>query len=384
MQVRFKTLLLPLLALAAFSGSVVSCQKSSPDPQPQELTLSLRSSSSTSSAGQTFVDVKAAGAWTLVIDPQIDWATVSQNSGSGNKSGIFLSWDANSESSSRSLTLVLSDGTNSVSQGFTQAGKGQTGEIVPDPVKAWMELPSIKDENLYFIVHPMTIGTVNTRNYSYYWDTANLVARWVAYPLNRTLRSGSCGRSDEWGLDPRVPRKYQPVIYSPFSKNGVRGHQIPSADRQIKTYNVETFYGTNMTPQDYDLNGGVWAQLEQYVRNRGDVLDTLYVVTGCTVKGSTLIAYDNDGKKVTVPTGYFKALLAYKKNKSIGITGRTGGYTGIGFYFENRDYSGSYMNEACTLSELESITGLDFFVNLPSNVKSTVKNTEDQWWYNSL
>jgi len=370
--------ILPLLAFLAVSGSVVSCEKS--DPSDDGFDLSLRTEASIYSNGQTFVDIKSPGDWTLAIEPQVDWASVGRKSGSGSTNGIALSWKENSDSKSRSLTVVLHGPSASISKTFTQSGKGQDLGIYSDPVKGWMELPAVNDASLYFIHHPMKIGTASTRNYSYNWDTQNLVARWVAYPINKSLRSGSCGRSEQWGLDPRVPSKYQPVLYKAFKGFGERGHQIPSADRQQLAYNIETYYGTNMTPQNGNLNENVWAQLEQYVRDRGDMLDTLYVITGCTVSGSTRKAYDNDGKTVTVPTGYFKALLGYKKAKTIGITARTGGYTAIGFYFANESYSGSYHDKSCTLSELESITGMDFFMNLPSNVKKTVKTTKDDWW----
>ena len=225
-----------------------------------------------------------------------------------------------------------------------------------------------------------------------------LVAHWVAYPLNTAL-IGKGSRTDAWDLDPKLPRSAQPVLYSGYRSgynsgniNGGstwydRGHQCPSADRLNYSDNIKTFYGTNMTPQDPDLNQKIWASLETYVRDKSRSFDTLYVVTGCVVEGSTAYAYDNEGKKVTAPVGYYKALLGYQKSRSVGITAQTYGYTGVAFYFENRAYSGNnYKNNAMTIDALEAKTGVDFFVNLPAaigaDLADKVESTKDNYWYN--
>ncbi len=202
----------------------------------------------------------------------------------------------------------------------------------------------------------------------------------MAYPLNRGL-IGSGSRTNEWGLDPKVPEKYQPILYKGFSRGYQRGHQLPSADRLKYAENVSTFYFTNMTPQRGELNEDVWASLEGKVRDWSYQMDTLYVVTGADLNGSTEVAYDNVGAEIPVPTGYFKALLGYKKGGSIGSA--TGGYIGIAFYFEHRGYS-SYWPQSMSVDDLEKKLGYDFFANLPDAVgedkANTIESTVDSWW----
>jgi len=378
--------LIPLAAFLAVSGAVFSCEEpSSEDGKPLEpLTLTLKTPTTSQRSGSGWVVVTSSSQWTISIKEQdASWVELSVPSCSGNKSNIVLSWDENKSGEARTCTIVLSDGVDTVTAVFTQNSSTLSYDLTPDTVTNWMELPAMS-EGLYFFTHPMTIDGKRLRNYSFGWSADNLVARWVAYPLNSRLKSGSSGRSEAWGLDPKLPRACQPVIYSAFRSFGARGHQIPSADRQISQYNIETFYGTNMTPQDYDFNSGVWASLEGYVRDRSASFDTLYVVTGCTVAGSTRKAYDNDGKPVTVPTGYFKALLGYKKSGTIGRTGAQGGYTARGFYFLNQNSYSSYQSQSMTISELENKVGLDFFVNLPAAIGADlarkVESTADSWW----
>ena len=259
-----------------------------------------------------------------------------------------------------------------------------------DPVFAgWMELPATDDSNLYFVAHKST-ANASGRNYSYYWDADALVARWVVYPLNPDI-IGTGTRTDKWAEDNALPNGVaQPILKKAFNPSSYsRGHQIASADRLRYADNVQTFYYTNMTPQESKFNGGVWNSLEQKVRSWSGKFDTLYVVTGCVVEGSTKYAFDNSGKRVKVPVGYYKALLGYDKSQKKGITSQTGGYTGIAFYFDHfGSYTSSaYMNQSMTIDALEQKVGVDFFVNLPAAVgeekANKAESTRDTWWNNN-
>ena len=342
-------------------------------------------------ASSQFVTVEAAGAWDLTIDfgeAEEAWANVEPASGEGRRSDIVFSWERNTGEAARNCTLtVTSKGGKSASATFTQKGTsgsgGGTTGITSDTPGGWLELPATNDPDLYFIKHDMTRGGRTVRNYSYYYSTDDRLAVWVAYPLNRGL-IGTGGRTDDWGYDPKIPSKYQPTLFKAYS-GYQRGHQLPSADRYGSGINETTFYFTNMTPQKGELNEVAWAALEGMVRDWSGSVDTLYVVTGADIHGSTKKAYDNNGNAVTVPVGYFKALLA--RGIKDGSANKTGGYAGIGFYFEHRRYSkdkSAIMEQSMTIDELERMTGYDFFVNLPARVgESVAAQVESEvisWW----
>ncbi|HIT47535.1 MAG TPA: DNA/RNA non-specific endonuclease [Candidatus Cryptobacteroides merdipullorum] len=382
----FKTL---TLLSAAIVLAVSSCVKPEETVTSREAELSIPLNPVPTKAASQFVTVDAEGAWTLSIDfgeTEEAWARVDTESGEGRRSDIVLSWDRNASEDSRSCTLTLSAGARTVSATFTQngtsgsGGGGGSSEIKSDIPGEWLELPATDDENLYFITHDMERGGKTIRNYSYYYSPDDRLAVWVAYPLNRGL-IGSGGRTDEWGYDPKVPARYQPVLFRGYDGGYDRGHQLPSADRYGSGINETTFYFTNMTPQLGSLNQKKWADLETQIRNWSYSLDTLYVVTGADIHGATKVAYDNNGAACTVPEGYFKALLGYKKGGSIG----TGGYVGIAFYFEHRSYNNDIMNQSMTIDELEDRLGYDFFVNLPRKIgeewAARVESDVDDWWY---
>lgn len=369
----------------------VSCDKPAQTSVYAPVTVSVSKSQVNNDEGSVFVSVQTAGKWRLELDfgeETSPWATLSETSGSKDRGDIFLRYEANDTEEGRSLTVIASSG-NYKSECSLVQGQGVPvnpgGQVREDPYAGWLELPAISaSDNRMFFTHYADLGGKNMRSWSYDWDPDALVAIWVAYPLNQSL-VGSGSRTDEWGLDPKLPRDMQPVLYKGFKGGYDRGHQLPSADRLSYQSNVQTFYGTNMTPQRGELNQKAWASLEGRVRDWARALDTLYVVTGCSVEGSSSYAYDNDGKAVTVPVGYFKALLGYKKSGTVGITGSTGGYTACAFWFDHKAYSGDVMNQAMTVTELEAITGLDFFANLPaktsSSIASRVESTRDSWWF---
>ena len=370
------------------------------------VSITLRKAEAEYQSSNQFVTVSASGEWSATIhfDNEDDndftgWAYFDSVGtytvkGSGDRKDIVLGWTTNGGGEDRICRIVLTCGGQSSTAIFTQKGRASWDSFLPstlvsDPVPDWMELPESPGDGLYFISHGTGSGHLAQRNYSFCWDPAALVARWVAYPLNAGyLVSGK--RSDEWGLDPKIPRRMQPVLFKAFSSYDRffdRGHQCPSADRLNYELNVQTFYGTNMTPQKNELNAKAWATLEGKVRTWSRSFDTLYVVTGCTLDGSTQRAYDNDGKAVTVPSGYFKALLGFKRSGTVGISPSTGGYTSIGFYFRHENYTdseASVMQQAMTIRELEALSGLDFFVNLPDKIghemASRVETTRDSWW----
>ena len=251
-------------------------------------------------------------------------------------------------------------------------------------VPKWLELPATKeDDGLDFYAHTHVVNGENMRNWSFDYDSNALLSHWVAYPLNADL-IGRGTRTDAWGYDPLVPVDKQPSLFKSYKGDWQRGHQLPSADRLDYDANVSTFYFTNMTPQDGQLNEGVWADLEQRVREWSAEFDTLYVVTGCSIQGSTEVATDNDGKSVTVPVGYYKALLGYKAEGDVAGSGANGGFSGCAFWFDNKPYSGGYMDKVMAIAELEQKVGVDFFVNLPSRtddaIAQKVETVVDAWW----
>ena len=353
-----------------------------------------------------YIYVKASSSWKITLTSvdggaPVDWIIAAPSSGSGS-TDVTLNVAANESEQERSAVITVENSAGKASKTISQ--KGKKPEIKPDPdptpepkpnETGWLELPSVPAGTDFF-AHSMTIGSVKTRNYSFIWDYDNLVAPWVAYPLCKWNMAKNVKRTNAWALDPLLPESKQPVLYRGFSKgnNGwyARGHQIPSADR-LTSYesNAMTFYGTNMTPQIQEgFNGDIWETLEGMVRSWANKSDTLYVVTGCVIDykdGETVkYAVDNYGKKVTVPTAYYKVVLRYMKNSTVGYSG----YSACAVWLDHKVYSTKTIDSSYSMSvdDLEKRLNIDFFVNLPAKVgEETTARIEAEepkdvaWWW---
>ena len=385
--------------LASASVLLTSCGGNGSADYDNTAAIVPRSTELGSDGGSVFVAVTAAAGWTISLEfPDSEpWATMDPASGSGSQANVRMRYDANTSDASRKVVLTLKP-TNGLAASVTviqaglsnpspDPGTGDYGEDVASP--KWLELPATKaGDGRNFFVHDMEgRGYVNAavsgvRNWSFYWDYREHLALWVAYPMNNSLK-GNGSRTNEWGYDPLLPVSIQPsLIGGSYGGGWTRGHQIPSADRLSYKANVSTFYGTNMTPQDYNFNSFIWADLENRVRAYAASSDTLYVVTGCLFDKSVTYSGTSSGFAVKIPTHYFKAML-YRGPSSYAA----GGYMAAGFLLphDSSIARGNCLSYIMSIDKLEAETGIDFFPNLATEIGKAAADAIEAaepstWW----
>lgn len=356
-----------ILVLMAAALMLVACDllQKNGGGSSASVSVTLKNATGDCDKGSVFVVANCISQWELELDfgENDPWATLSHTSGTGYKSNILLSYEENTTGESRSLSIILTSGNKKsetvFTQNSTQQEKHDYGADVTDC--GWLELPETKaGDGLEWFCHHFNYNGKTKRNYSFYYSYDDYVSLWVAYPLNSDL-IGSGGRTNAWAYDPLIPNNLQINVLYPGISGYQSGHQLPSADRYSGDSNPQTFYSTNMTPQRGQFNENIWAGVEGKVRSwaRDGKADTLYVVTGCTVKGSTKKATDHSGHSVTVPTAYWKACL--KRTAS--------GWTACGIWLDHYT-SASYItrNDLFSIDELENKIGIDLFVNLPAKI----------------
>lgn len=359
-----------ILAFVAFVVLIVAC-----DPigvkKNSELSLTLNPESAGKEAGEVSVVVRASGAWSLELDFGGDeaWAELSHSVGTGYKSNIKLRYDENKTGASRSVYVIVSTENDAAEVRFTQTadGAGPDGGTADATSCGWLELPETKSgDGLLWAWHSMTLNGKTMRNYSFYFSAAHYLSYWVAYPLNSSLMGGSGMRDKNFYFDPLLPNSMQADLTFSYRGNYDRGHQLPARDRSASVAsNTQTFYATNMTPQRSQFNQKIWQRLEARVQSWASSInpstDTLYVVTGCTVKGSTQSTTDCAGKKMTIPTAYYKAILRYT---------RSSGYAGCAIWLDHDTdpYRTVDESDMMSIAALEEKLGIDLFVNLPAKV----------------
>lgn len=235
-----------------------------------------------------------------------------------------------------------------------------------------IELPALRNSaNDLFVSHSTLLDGKSVTTFNIEYDKSKKHARWIAFRFDNQSGQTNAGRSDEpFDIDPSIPTQYQRERADFGAKGYDRGHLCASADRLYsEEANVQTFYYTNMSPQKNYFNTGIWLDLEGVVRTWGrsnTFRDTLYVVKGGTIdKGNQIWTYISGDKTKPVPKYYYMALLCKR--------GET--YKAIGFWADQSTTARPKMTEcAKTIDELEELTGLDFFHNLPDNLENAVES----------
>ena len=353
-----------------------------------EFSVSLRNPKVASDAGTQFLDVKCGGDWTLALvadgTEEVDWASLSVYSGTGDKANVRFTYKTNSTEVERSLTIYLHNGSKSVFCTFTQhAGEYRPDDGPEDDEQApsggvdltktgWIELPAMDDPDLGYFTHSFKMNGKNYRNYSFGWSQKDYTAVWVAYPLCSVYTNKGVERTNKWAYNPVLGPELSPAPFDGYAGSYDRGHLLPSADR-LCCYdaNVQTFYSTNIVPQDAKHNQNAWESLEGMIRNIANKSDTTYVVTGVMIKNP--IGYTTDSTKdefgqrrneselktLPVPSHFFKAVLRYSKASTLGQ------WNAAGFYYTHESQP---QQQLISIDKLEELTGIDFFVNLASVV----------------
>ena len=251
-----------------------------------------------------------------------------------------------------------------------------------------MEMPRLQQGDV-LIVHQATDIKGKPVNYSVAYLPTLHHSRWVAFRFDNAMKARSVSRKpykDQPGGNPQYPQDplCSATTKSDASFNGYdHGHLCASADRLCsRVANDQTFYMSNMSPQLASFNQDYWTKYEGFVQNLGrncgtvsgantSFADTLYVVKGGTVLSATETTKVED-YRMPVPDHYFMALLNVKNGK----------YSAIGFWMEHRQYDLSLIKNdnaeiaahAVSIDQLEKLTGIDFFCNLPGAVEKAVES----------
>ena len=216
-----------------------------------------------------------------------------------------------------------------------------------------MELPATSDDDI-ILTHTGFIISYNAE--------ARL-PEWVAYELTADETRGDVDRDESvFRMDPTY-KGTQAMREDYFDSGWSRGHMACAADFQWDEEAMnDTFYLTNICPQDEELNKGDWNYLEKQVRRWARDYGKVWVVTGPII-GDNLYGVIGD-RGVIVPDSFFKAVLAENRGK----------YHAIAFVMDNDDKRYWLDDCAMTVDELEDITGLDFFPLLPDDVEKNVES----------
>lgn len=216
---------------------------------------------------------------------------------------------------------------------------------------------------------PLSSAVVSHEGYTVSFNGARKTPDWVAWELTASEASATdASRTDVFNPDPLIDGT---PASSEYSRSGYdRGHMAPAADFKWSVKAMEeSFYTSNICPQNNGLNAGLWCDLEKQCRTWAKHYGSLWIATGPV--------YSEPVKKtasgIAVPSAFFKVLLKEFRGR----------WYAIGFVMPNRDVPGPFFDWAVSVDEVERLTGLDFFSALPDSVEKAVEEVcvPDDWRY---
>lgn len=193
-------------------------------------------------------------------------------------------------------------------------------------------------------------------------------ADWVAYELTAEEVKGKIRRSNRFRSDPRIETGSSSL--KDYRKSGyARGHLAPAADMKWSEQAMdESFYMSNMSPQNAQFNSGIWKNLEELARKWALDNEKILVATGPVITGNYKVIGDN---QVAVPAYFYKVIMD--------ITGPS--LKGIGFIIPNEDISAPLSSFAVSIDDVEMVTGLDFFYLVNPETQEILESSfaPDSW-----
>lgn len=229
-------------------------------------------------------------------------------------------------------------------------GRVAPAAAVPDGPPAGIEIPAY-DASEDIIVH---LGYTASYNHT------TLLPDWVAWELTAEEAAGTEDGQYSFSRDPSV--SFPKASREDYSHSGWdKGHMAPRADMKWSCQALEeSYYFTNICPQDHSMNSGAWRKIEELARRLARHYGAVYIVCGPVVGTGKRGTIGQAG--VQVPDAFFKALAVSTAE----------GYATVAFLVDNSRQDGSPRSYAVTVDNVEAVIGRNLFPSLPEEAESSV------------
>ena len=219
------------------------------------------------------------------------------------------------------------------------------------------------------LLAPQREQVIAHEGYTVSYNSLWCIPNWVAYELTAEEVDGDEPRGDDFVPDPLA--KGNTATTNDYKHSGYdRGHMAPAGDMKwSKTAMDESFYLSNICPQNKNLNKGDWKELEELARKWALEYGNIYIACGPIVADNHKTIGQNN---VAVPESFFKVFLRETNNR----------WTTIGFLFENKAGNKKLNTYIRSIDEIEELTGIDFFPLLADDVEEAIERQTNTYDWN--
>ncbi len=195
---------------------------------------------------------------------------------------------------------------------------------------------------------------------------------WAAWQITPEQAGATGTFKEKYAEDPKVTtgtasnKDYKDAGF-------IIGQLVPPEDMYTSPPALEeTFLMSNTVPQKPAFNKYVWKAIEKLIREWAKEGNTLYIAAGPVLADAPFGTFGPN--KVSIPTRYYKVVLDVNGERA------------VGFIIRNNVASGAPKTFALSVDEVEKITGIDFFPQLPDEMEQQVESSKDftKWNFKAL
>jgi endonuclease G len=196
-------------------------------------------------------------------------------------------------------------------------------------------------------------------------------AEWTAYYLTAQNQHQHHFERPYFSQDPLIDT--ESAHWKNYKNTGYdKGHLVPAADMKFcKDAYHETFYTSNVAPQNREFNAGIWNRLEQKVRYWAEKYGALLIVTG-SILHDDLVKIGEE--QVSVPDYFFKIVVRVQND----------GLVMLPFLVPNEKSDSPLYHFATTIESIEQITGINFNQRLTEKIAEKIEKelSYKEWGFN--
>jgi len=204
---------------------------------------------------------------------------------------------------------------------------------------------------------------IRYEGYTVSYNVDYKLANWVSWELTSTeAQSKKEERSGKFVPDPSL--KGKTAMNEDYSRSGYdRGHLAPAGDMKWSMKPMQqSFYYSNIVPQNPQLNQGIWNNLENRCRQWAIAYDEVLIVAGPVLSNSLKRLGKN---RIAVPEQFYKVICTVSGGK----------YEGIAYLLDNKDYKNvSLRSLAIPIDSVEKVAGIEFFPKLSEQAMRRMKS----------
>ena len=239
---------------------------------------------------------------------------------------------------------------------FVACGYSRPADAVAQQtMPARAELPAMADSE----------DIVRHLGYTASYNHTTLCPDWVAWELTADEANGELNGDFSFSRDPSVA--FPKASREDYSNSGWdKGHMAPRADmRWSRQALEESYFFTNICPQDHEMNSQAWRKIEELTRRMARRHGSVLVVCGPIYDS---ITHHHIGKAcVHVPDRFYKALAVNTAD----------GWQTVGFIVENNRQDGAPRRYAVSVDSVETQVSqsrnmaTDLFPTLPEEAEKS-------------